>query len=516
MYSKITSHRLFSKFMLVFVFISASVLFIFGGQISSRAQELGFTPQLIDSFNCVLGTGQVVNDTAQSVHLCEDNSGTGALSAIGSLTDTLYTSPPNSSIVWAYDQYNRLQNKELITVYAQDPGESALYFPGLGYNLLQPMLELWQWSRNLVYIFYVVIIIVIAFLILFRQSLGGQTTVSIANAVPSLILSLVLVTLSYPIAGFFVDLIYIGSNVVQSIMITSDSAPGSEFVSSEFLDITDRPAGASDINFLQPDDQAVSIWAIWGSSSSDILQCQPSPDDPDKQECFNNLIPQFVPENNSLLTFIGGIVPRVESAIESGLGTSTGSGLLNLVMGLAAFMAAFRLFMALLKNYVTLILAPIYLPWLFLSAAIPSRTKTSIVNALKPLLAASLSFIGVYALFLFIIIIGQSPEFSNGFQNAGEFAFTPPLLGYSPDQVTGEAAYLSSSVSRSLIIYILFLAAPTIPEMINGWLNVQGPGQIVSNAGQSTMSSIAKLGAGAAMLKGFSSILPGTAKKKQQ
>lgn len=496
------------------VFIGAALFFIFGSQISTKAQELGFTPQLVDSFNCVLGTGQSNSNTAQAVHLCEDNGGSGALGATGMLMDTLYTTPPNSSVVWAMDQYQRIQNRELLTVYAQDPSESSLYFPGLGYNLLQPMLGLWQWSRNLVYIFYVVIVVVIAFLILFRQSLGGQTTVSIANAVPSLILSLVLVTLSYPIAGFFVDLIYIGSNVVQSIMITSDNAPGNELsTSSNLLEVGDDPNRGPDINYLQPDDQAVSIWAVWGTSSADLITCAENSDG--EEECFSNLLPN-IQSDSAVLEFVGSIVPRIEVATNQAFGAITSSGLLNLVLGLAAFMASFRLFMALLKSYATLILAPVYLPWLFLAAAIPSRTKSSIVGALKPLLAASLSFIGVYALFLFIIIIGKSPEFSNAFANASEFKFAPPLLGYSQDQINGTAASLNSSITRGLLIYILFLASPTIPDMINNWLNVQSTGQVVSNAGQSTISSVAKIGAGIGLLKGFSNLIPGTAKQKQQ
>lgn len=489
----------YSRIAFLCMFVGFSLFFFFSAQIKTLAQDLGFGPALIETANCIIGSSPCEPDTAQEIHLFQPGpNSTSALASTGALIDTFYLNPPNSSVVWAYDQYQKIQNRELMAVYAQanDPGANAFYFPGLGYTLLLPVLGLWTWSRNMVLIFYVAIVIVLSFLILFRQSLGGQASVTIINSIPSLILSLVLVTLSYPIAGFFVDLIYIGTGVVQNSLLTAQGAPGKEFMTSRLLKIEGQTN--NDINYLQPDDPYVSIWAIWGTSNAKIFDC------PGDENCVNNLIPQGIDiEQTGLLKYIGKILPLGEEAAGGGVVQEAGNRLLDLVLGLAAFMAAFRLFLALLKNYVTLALSPIYLPWLFFAAAIPSKTKSSIIGALKPLAAASLTFIAVYALFLLMIIIGQSDGFSNeALRNAGEFKFTPPLLGYSPDQV-GE---VGTSVTRALIIYVLFLAAPTIPDMINNLLSVQSSSQLAGQIGGTTSKAAGQV------FGGFGKILGG--KKK--
>ena len=491
------------KVLLTFGFVFAVVLFIAGSGVSTYAKDLGFAPALIDTANCLIGSAPCEPESAQEVYLFQP--GPNSISAIdgaGALIDTLYVSPPSSSIVWAYDLYQRTQDRELLSVYAQDPDDdnfnsvnNNFYFPGLGYNLLLPMLDLWQWSRNMVYAFYVVIVIVLAFLILFRQSLGGQTAVSIINSIPSLIVSLVLVSLSYPIAGFFVDFIFIGSNVVQSTLLTSPTAPGYEFVTSTTnLDISKDDPDKPDLYYLQPDDPFVSVWAIWGTSNAEIFRCEGTGED---EECVNNIVPDGIDVGNlGLLKFVGSVVPLGEEAANNAGFQEVGNTLLDLVLGLAAFMAAFRLFLALLKNYVTLAISPIFLPWLFFIAAIPSKTKSSIINAIKPLAAASITFIVVYAVFLLMIIIGRSEAL--GISNAGEFRFTPPLLGYSSDQIS-----TSASITKALVIYIIFLATPTIPDMVNNFLNVQSSSQTMGQVGQTTSKAAGQVFGGlGAIFKG--------------
>jgi len=64
---------------------------------------------------------------------------------------------------------------------------------------------IWNQMRNVAYVFFVVIMIVIGFMIMFRSKLGGQTMVSIGNTIPSVIVSLILVTFSFAIAGVIID-----------------------------------------------------------------------------------------------------------------------------------------------------------------------------------------------------------------------------------------------------------------------------------------------------------------------
>lgn len=479
-------NRLFT----LFLFVLSTIVFIFGSQISAFAKDLGFGPALIDTGNCLVGSAACNPESAQEVHLFQPGANsTTALGGTSMLIDTLYLSPPNSSVIWAYDQVQRIQNKELLAVYAQaDTGDTSFYFPGLGYNVLMPMMGLWQWSRNVVYIFYIIIVIILSFLILFRSTLSGQNVITILNSIPSLILSLVLVTLSYPIAGFFVDLIYIGSNVAQGLLITSEGAPGYGFLSTTTFELEGQEH--NDINYLQPDDPNISVWAVWGTSKTEVFECGGD----DEADCINNLLPQGV--GSEYLKYIGNIIKVSENVAGGIVGRVSNSPLLNLILGLTALMASFKLFMTLLKSYVMLTLSPVYLPFLFLMAAIPSKTKSSVINALKPLLAASLSFIAIYVVFLLMIIIGNAEQLGDpALANLGRLDFTPPLLGYGSAQLSAD-----NSLTRTLINYIIFLGTPVIPDMINNMLNVQSSSQFASTAGQNASKGFGNLFGGVSSL----------------
>jgi len=80
--------------------------------------------------------------------------------------------------------------------------------PVTGYQSLMDsgVAPLWNQMRNIAYLFFVVIMIVIGFMIMFRSKIGGQTMVSIGNTIPSVIVSLILVTFSFAIAGVIIDL----------------------------------------------------------------------------------------------------------------------------------------------------------------------------------------------------------------------------------------------------------------------------------------------------------------------
>ncbi len=77
-----------------------------------------------------------------------------------------------------------------------------------GYDSLMDsgIAPLWTRIRDISYIFFVVIMIVVGFMIMFRNKIGGQLVVGIGNTIPSIIASLILVTFSFAIAGLVIDL----------------------------------------------------------------------------------------------------------------------------------------------------------------------------------------------------------------------------------------------------------------------------------------------------------------------
>ena len=365
-----------------------------------------------------------------------------AIEGLVNLTGELYANKPVSAEIWALD----LQQRVSQTAYAQE--NNPTYNPGSGYNLLSPVRDLWRTTSNIVYLFYIVIIIGIAFLIVFRQQLDGQNAVNLFNAIPSIIISLVLVFFSYPLSALFIDFITIGSGVTYGVLIGSpgSSAPGA-FLHED--NVVFNPGDVNVIpnfqrtsytaqNGLQIDDRYVSIWQIFFSAGVN----------PDAQG-INKIIPQEAPFSEILRNIIGSI---------EGLG----GGILLLVFSFAAFTAQLNLFFKLAREYVVLTFYVVLSPFFFLFAAIPGQTGNFIGQYFRKLLTASVSFIAVYALFLIIIIVGRSTG------GAGDPVWLPPLLGYNTGGLpTGETV---NNIIRPLLAFFLFLSAPLIPDAVENLL----------------------------------------------
>src|SRR5258708_2550772 len=82
----------------------------------------------------------------------------------------------------------------------------ALALGGSGNNTIQ---KAWQAIRDLSYGIFVVIIIAFAFMIMFRVKISPQVVISVQSALPKIAVALILVTFSYAIAGFLIDIMYV-------------------------------------------------------------------------------------------------------------------------------------------------------------------------------------------------------------------------------------------------------------------------------------------------------------------
>ena len=88
---------------------------------------------------------------------------------------------------------------------------------GFGFGALNPVRNIWRICRDIMYGFFVLIIIIFAFMIMFRVKLNPQTVVSVQSAIPKIIITLILVTFSYAIAGLMVDLMYVVIGILALI-----------------------------------------------------------------------------------------------------------------------------------------------------------------------------------------------------------------------------------------------------------------------------------------------------------
>ncbi len=98
------------------------------------------------------------------------------------------------------------------------------YAQGFGYAALNPIQKYWTGFRNIAYALFVLVAIIFAFLIMFRVKLNPQTVVSVQSALPKIIGAIVLVTFSYAISGFMIDLMYIIGGLLAALVVAAGFA----------------------------------------------------------------------------------------------------------------------------------------------------------------------------------------------------------------------------------------------------------------------------------------------------
>ena len=79
---------------------------------------------------------------------------------------------------------------------------------GTGYNAMKPFLEFWKVFRNLAYSLYIIMFVVVGIMIMLRTKINAQTIITIQTALPNLLITLLLITFSYAIVGFMIDIMY--------------------------------------------------------------------------------------------------------------------------------------------------------------------------------------------------------------------------------------------------------------------------------------------------------------------
>lgn len=123
-----------------------------------------------------------------------------------------YQYPPASGTYWAM---NVLQNAGMVpTSYAAE---------GIGFASIKPLMNLWKIFRDVSYLLVVLILVSVGFMIMFRAKVNPQTVISIENALPKIVVALLLITFSFAIAGFLIDAMYLLIGLIVSILSNNNT-----------------------------------------------------------------------------------------------------------------------------------------------------------------------------------------------------------------------------------------------------------------------------------------------------
>lgn len=131
----------------------------------------------------------------------------GGLYGFASKILTALTDVPISGAYYLADSAENMGLGIATTAYAQ----------GYGFSALGGLLSAWKSFRNIAYVFMTVIILIVGIMIIFQQKLDGTLVVTVQKAIPKIILALILITFSYAIVGFLIDLMYLVMFMFNSI-----------------------------------------------------------------------------------------------------------------------------------------------------------------------------------------------------------------------------------------------------------------------------------------------------------
>jgi len=351
-----------------------------------------------------------------------------------------YKYRPASGLYWAY---NGLQNAGFIPkTYAAE---------GIGFAGLRPLMNLWKVFRDLAYMILVLVLIAIGFMIMFRMKLNPQTVISVENALPRIVISMILITFSFAIAGFLIDLMYIIITLGIAVMSNRGNFFNITEMQNRYLNANFGEIWASLFPAAKEANVPIIGGAIGGASSLMALS-----------EAFMNLLPDVLNQIlRTLLGFVGlwGIINFVEKPLLGPLISDAGNikldipvvgaitGIVGIILriilggvllvagfaigysllpiiffllfGLTVVLLLFRIFFTLFAAYLKIILLIVFSPLFMLFEALPGRNAFG--YWFKSLLAEILIFPLVVILFLVTYIIVSTPS------NVGSL-WTPPFL----------------------------------------------------------------------------------------
>ncbi|MFH0863780.1 MAG: hypothetical protein V1858_01675 [Candidatus Gottesmanbacteria bacterium] len=323
----------------------------------------------------------------------------GAIQVMGNLTGVLYVTPPASSAEYLA---NVGQNLGVVkSVQAQ----------GLGFSNLSPLLSLWKIFRDIAYLGFVVIFIIVGFMVMFRKKIDPRTVVTIQEALPRIVVALILVTFSYAIVGLMVDIMSFSINLVLYLLVKG--LPNS--AAKELM--------------------AKNIFDLFGAIGPKVIDFA-------TKSLFNVNIGGWLGAAAGPLSFLSIVF----------------------VFGIGTFFIMFKIFFMLLGAYVGIILSVIFSPLQLILAAVPG-SSSNVSSWLKGVLANILVFPVTFILILLVFIFLQA-----GGADFSQTSYLQPIIGRLPGipkdtPLTWAPPLMNTGIASGVSYFIAFGILFTIPAV---------------------------------------------------
>jgi hypothetical protein len=376
--------------------------------------------------------------------------------------------------------------------FIRDAGQSLGFIPrqayaqGVGFTGLSAILPIWKLFRNISYFILAIVMVVIGFMIMFRKKIDAHTVVSVQNALPRIIVTLILITFSYAIVGVMIDLMYLAIAFIVTMFTLTKLLP-------------DSPPSLLQLGIFGGYDNWQKLYGQGG-----LMSVFGSVDVNPIQIVLGMKSNAFTTTLAALPTILSGAVIGLIAGIENvqqgaAPATAIGSMLLGagmpivyLLFALAMLFLFIRLLVLFASTYVQIILALLFGPIQILFGALPGND--SFASWLKNLLANIAVFPIATTMFLLANVFAN---FANGQET-----------GVATNQlwITPYTSFIHNTTSIAALIALgMIFTIPTIAGQVKEMLKAKapiaaGPGAIIGPFGSAAGQAF-QLGYQGSMIK---------------
>lgn len=316
----------------------------------------------------------------------------GAVQGLGNMIASLYSSPPASGVMYATDI---LQNIGIAKpAYAQ---------AGFGFGALGPIQDLWRIFRNLTYVIFIIVFVITGLAIMLRARLSPQVVLTIQNALPRVVIALLLVTFSYAIAGLMIDLSYVLLNFAVYFFFANGLISDPDGILNAHL------SG----NFLGV------IGGIFGGGLAAFGPLASALGSIGVFQAITTIVGAIVGSVLIPVPFVGALAGGLFGAVASG---GIGASIIMFFIAIALIYTLVRIFLILLISYISIIFLVIFGPLQIMLDALPIQMRTSGTASWLRALAANVFIFPITAILIIIATI-----FTNR-QDTQNFWFPPLML----------------------------------------------------------------------------------------